>query len=228
MKKKTVYLLRHAEPIHLFREKYYLGQSDLPLSPKGKQQAQLLSDFFSTIKFSAIFSSDLQRAVQTALPIAQKHRCSLRIIKELREINLGRWEGLRRAEVKALYPGEFELRGLNLASYRPPEGESLADLQKRVVPVYREIVDNCDGDIVIVSHAGVNRVILCNLLGIPLDMLFTIKQEYACVNVINYLDKKGSNFQYEYLQQPFKGSDRRQESCHGDFHDQGYPSKAKD
>lgn len=225
--KKTVYLLRHAEPIHLFQEKYYLGQSDPPLSAKGKEQAQLLSDFLSTIKLCAIFSSDLQRSVQTALPIAKKHSCPLRIIKELREINLGRWEGLRKAEVKALYPGEYELRGLDLVSYRPPEGESFADLQKRVVPVYREIIDSCDGDIIIVSHAGVNRVILCDLLGVPLDNLFNIKQEYACVNVINYLDKKGSNFQYEYLQQPFKGSDRRQESCHGDFYDQGHLSKAK-
>jgi len=220
MKGKTVYLLRHAEPLHLFQEKYFLGQSDLPLSVKGKQQARLLADFFSTVDLSAIFCSDLQRALQTAMFIAEKHDLYPRIVKELREINLGRWEGLRLDKVKSLYPVEYELRGQDLVNYRPPEGESFVDLQKRVLPIYREIVDSSEGDIVIVSHAGVNRAILCALLDVPLENLLTIEQEYACINVIKYLEKKGSKFRYEYLRQPFKRTDRREKNGNGDICDQ--------
>jgi probable phosphoglycerate mutase len=110
-------------------------------------------------------------------------------MKELREIDMGRWDGLGMDEVKRLFPGEFEKRGLDSVNYRPPGGESFADLRARVLPAYREIIGGNDGNIAIVSHAGVNRVILCDIMNLPLKNLFEIKQDYACINRIRYFEK---------------------------------------
>jgi probable phosphoglycerate mutase len=77
------------------------------------------------------------------------------------------------------------MRGENLESYRPPGGESFSDLASRVVPVFGSIVKNAEGgNLLIVAHAGVNRVILCHGLGMPLANLFRICQDYGCMNIL--------------------------------------------
>jgi probable phosphoglycerate mutase len=73
---------------------------------------------------------------------------------------------------------------LDFGGYRPPEGESFRDLQKRVLPVFKEIVSAARGNVLIVAHAGVNRVVLCHVLGMPINHLFRIAQDYGCLNVI--------------------------------------------
>ena len=186
---KTIYLVRHAEPAGIDSLGFYLGQSDPPLSAVGVKQAERLAETFKERPIRAVYCSDLARAVETASIIARGLHCRPVKVKAFREINLGDWEGLSAAEVKKKYPGEYEKRGADFARYRPPRGESFVDLHRRVIPAFFRVAEQAGGDLVIVAHAGVNRVILCELLPLEQNELFSIEQSYARVDVIRKDDR---------------------------------------
>jgi probable phosphoglycerate mutase len=182
---KTVFLIRHAEAAGIDQQKRYIGQQDHDLSPLGIHQAEKLCRVFTSFPIEAVFTSDLVRAANTALPIARDHRCPLEKISEFRELNLGTWEGRTIQEIQVQHPAEYEQRGRDIANYRTPGGESFADLQKRALPAFIKVVGKTQGDIAIVAHAGVNRVILCHQMQRPLQELFSIPQDYAAVNILS-------------------------------------------
>ena len=106
----------------------------------------------------------------------------------MREIDLGEWEGLSFEEVERTYPEEFQKRGRDIVHYQPPGGESFFDCTKRVIPAFYSLLHATRGNILLVGHAGVNRIILCQVLGKSLADLFDIGQGYACLNLIHYED----------------------------------------
>lgn len=183
-KDTRVYLIRHGEPALPDRRKRFVGQSDPPLSPSGARQAHLLADSLKTICFDALCSSDLRRCLSTADIFSHETGLSIQHQSDLREIDLGLWEGLCFEEVRQLYPEEHARRESDLVGYRIPGGESFYDLRERAVPVFFRIIDDNSGNILLVSHKGVNRVLLCHFLGLPLTELFSISQDYCCVNII--------------------------------------------
>ncbi len=182
--KKTVFLVRHAEAAGPDREKRYLGQLDPDLSPSGVRQAEELARALQRFPIRALFASDLRRAMRTAELIARGRDCRPEPVRELREIALGDWEGRTFAQVRARYPEEYRLRGLDLAGYRPPGGESFADLRSRVVPAFERAVERSRGDLAIVTHAGVIRMVLCHVAARPLQELFSIPSDHARVSVL--------------------------------------------
>lgn len=192
---KFIYLVRHGD-IGLGHEKQYISRSDLPLSDLGKQQASLLKELFSRVPLESIYCSDLWRAQQTAEIIGVAHQIQPVAVEELREINMGDWEGKTFSEIKANYPKEFQERGENIAAYSPPRGESFSDCRRRVIPVFESLPNQDEAVTLIVGHAGVNRVILCHVLGIPLENLFRLEQNYSCVNLIC---KGISGYRLKYL-----------------------------
>jgi probable phosphoglycerate mutase len=76
-----------------------------------------------------------------------------------------------------------------MENWRPPGGESFADCRVRVMEALRRILNCCQGNILVVGHAGVNRLILCDILGIPVANLHNIGQDYGCLNIIDYSGK---------------------------------------
>ncbi len=104
----------------------------------------------------------------------------------LREINLGDWEGFSFEEIRERFPEEYAARGRDIENWRPPGGESFADCCARVTGALAEIVAGSQGNVLLVGHAGVNRLILCSVLGIPVRNLHGIGQDYGCVNIIEY------------------------------------------
>lgn len=195
MDKKLIYLVRHGD-IGLGRDKRYIGQSDLPLSVLGKKQASLLKEIFSQVPLDNIYCSDIERVQQTADIIASAHQCVPIARVELRELNMGAWEGKPFSEIRTKYPKEFHERGKDIANYSPPEGESFSDCYRRVIPVFESLAKSDETTILIVGHAGVNRVILCHVLGIPLENVFRLEQKYGCVNLIY---KEGFEYRLKYL-----------------------------
>ena len=181
--KKLIYIARHGD-IGLGRDKRYIGQSDLPLSALGEQQATLLKEMFRGVPLDNIVCSDLGRAQQTANIIASAHQINPTPCVELRELNMGDWDGKPFSEIRAKYPKEFKERGEDLANYAPPGGESFSDCSKRVIPVFESLAKSEGSTLLIVAHAGVNRVILCHVLGMPLQNVFRLDQSYGCFNVI--------------------------------------------
>ncbi|MDJ0306641.1 MAG: histidine phosphatase family protein [Dehalobacter sp.] len=92
-----------------------MGQTDIPLSDLGIKQAELLKRNFGNMSLDNIYCSDLERAQQTATIIASAHQIVPTAIVELREMNMGAWEGKLFSEIRAQYPQEFKKRGENIA-----------------------------------------------------------------------------------------------------------------
>ncbi|MCP4119929.1 MAG: alpha-ribazole phosphatase [Desulfobacteraceae bacterium] len=190
-----IYLLRHGE-ITGASTKRFIGQTDVGLSRAGLDQANFWQKYFSGIHLDRVFSSPLSRAVHTAEIVSGLARDQITLMEELKEINLGEWDGKTFQKIKEQFPGQWEKRGNDLTGYRPPRGESFSDLSKRILPVFRGISAGPTGNILIVAHAGVNRMILCSLLKKELEDLFIIPQAYGCLNLI---DNEGKELRVQEL-----------------------------
>lgn len=186
---REITLVRHGAIELEGNSRRFIGQLDLPLSGAGIQQALKLKERLRTIPISNVFCSDLKRSVETAAILANAQSgLSPTHRPDLREINLGEWDGLTYDEVREKMPEEFQERGRDIVHYRPPGGESFLDCAMRVVPAFFEMLHTTRGDLLIVGHAGVNRIILCQVLGMSLQNLFDIRQDYGCFNLIRYQD----------------------------------------
>ncbi len=185
---RNIYLARHGAVEHQSGVKCYIGQTDLCLSKEGIEQAEKLAAKLRPIPLTAIFSSDLGRASDTAKIIGALHGIETTAMSSFREIALGDWEGLTFEDVRRLHPAEYEQRGRDIAHFRPSGGESFTDCARRVIPAFRDAIYSTRGDILIVAHAGVNRILLCFAMGKPLSELFEIEQDYCCLNRIGCRD----------------------------------------
>jgi alpha-ribazole phosphatase len=141
-------------------------------------------------RLEAVYCSDLSRAVKSAEIIAAPHALEPVSMPELRERDFGIWEGMTFSEIRDQYPAEFDAWADDPLQFNPPGGESTLALRDRIVPAFNRIVDGHNGQCVaIVAHGGVNRVLLCHILGIPLENIFRIEQDYAAVNIIEFWDR---------------------------------------
>jgi len=179
----TIYLLRHGA-LAADSARHFVGQIDLPLAVEGVRQARALARALGACAIDAIYCSDLLRARQTAEIIARKTHAPVEVAHELREIALGDWEGLSRREIAERFPAEFAARGRDFENYRPPGGESFATCRQRALAAWEEIIHCGSERLVVVGHAGVNRLLLCDLLGMPSAKLFHLGQDYGCVNIV--------------------------------------------
>jgi alpha-ribazole phosphatase len=165
----------------------YLRDIHDPKDVDGSRNDEKLSD---PPKLSAIYCSDLQRAVRSAEIIAEPHGVTPIQVAALRERNFGIWEGMSFTEIKEKYPSEFEAWAGNPLKYNPVGGENTIEVNDRVVVALEEITGRHSGEnISIVAHGGVNRIILCHIMGIPLENIFRIEQDYGAVNIIEFWDK---------------------------------------
>jgi probable phosphoglycerate mutase len=89
------------------------------------------------------------------------------------------------ADIRRRFPEAYQQRGRELDTYRPPDGESFSDLGQRVIPFFEQIAEQNNNNILIVAHAGVNRVILCHILGMPLTNLFRLEIPYGAITRID-------------------------------------------
>lgn len=185
-----ILLFRHGETANS-KEVCFNGHYDVGLSKKGQQQFQHWAKILKHENFKAVYSSDLQRTRNSAQFIGQEHELEPITYSELRELSFGTWEGMSVSEVENTYPGQMKKRMGSVATFRADGGETYPQLQARVIPKYEEIVARHPNDqIVMVCHGGVNRAILGHLLGIPMDKIFRIHQDYAALNIIQYYDQE--------------------------------------
>ncbi|MEA4856000.1 MAG: histidine phosphatase family protein [Solidesulfovibrio sp.] len=178
----TVYLLRHGA-IFQRRPRRFVGQTDFPLTDEGRAQAALWREPLAEVPFAAAVASDLSRCLETAAIVLSGRDIPVRPEPRLREINLGQWEGLTVEEVKERFPGDYERRGQDLAHCRPRDGEGFADVQARAVAAVRELAA-LDGNVLVVAHGGVNRVLLCHALGLDVSHIFRLGQDYCRLNIL--------------------------------------------
>src|SRR5512135_103105 len=181
-----LYLVRHGWVAEGHTDRYH-GHNDIGLSPQGVKQFEDLAAQLAATPLAGVYSSDLTRTIKGAELVSRGRDLSPQIIPEFREVNFGAWEGLTFAEIMAQYPAELEERFRDLANFRIPGGESLKDVRARSLPKLKELLARHTGvAFLLVAHAGVNRVLLSEALGLPLAHLFRLDQHYGCLNIVDY------------------------------------------
>lgn len=169
---KRVIFVRPGETDWNFGERWQ-GWLDVPLNDHGRHQVERLATLMRNIGIGALYTSDLRRAKQTAEVICRHAGIEPRVDDRLRERHIGSWQGLRLAEMKAWFPEEFEQYVADRMDFRFPGGESLADVQARMLPAFLSIVaDDAAETVAVVSHTVSIRVLLAKLIDgfNPLDV----------------------------------------------------------
>jgi alpha-ribazole phosphatase/probable phosphoglycerate mutase len=165
----------------------YHGNNDIELSPQGVRQLEQAAAQLQEVELAGVYASDLSRAAQGAEIICRGRSIEPRIIPEFREIHFGVWEGLSFQEIMEQYPDDLQARFKDLPNFRIPGGESLMDLKARALPALKGLIEeHHEQAFLLVAHAGINRVILSEALGLNLQNLFRLDQNYGCLNIIDY------------------------------------------
>jgi probable phosphoglycerate mutase len=147
-----ILLIRHGETLWNQQGRMQ-GQNDSPLTPVGLQQARQLGRRLKNVAFTALYSSDLGRAHQTARCIADATGHEIVADQGLRERSFGIFEGLTNSEMKAQHPDLHELFEKRLPDFCMPGGESSAQFSARCTGALERIAERHDGEtIVVVSH----------------------------------------------------------------------------
>lgn len=191
---EKVYLLRHGH-IDNGSEKRYLGRTDIPLDMLGFEQAQVLHDYFKEIPIDTVFTSPLKRCLQTTQILCVDKNITYQIVEAFCEIDMGDWENVPMSYIKSHFPERYAQRGEDLEYFTPPNGESFHDMAKRVRDAFDAITHHVTGSLLIVAHAGVNRMILSHILGVAINDMFRIEQPYACMNELTW-DPQSMQWQY--------------------------------
>ena len=159
-------LIRHGQSLANEQDKF-AGQTDVPLTELGKMQARCAAEYIiKREKIDKIYSSDLQRAHDTAFPVSELTGLPINDVKGLREICAGVWEGRFVSEIIREYEKEFDTWRNDFSNARLPEGESVREVYERVVPFVKQLAKENDGlTLFLASHATPVRAVECNSRG---------------------------------------------------------------
>lgn len=179
-----IILLRHGETTWNIEGRYQ-GQEDTPLSPRGLEQGRKAALALKNIPIDRAISSPLSRSFETCRMASDYHHLTVMKDGRLIEISHGLWEGIHADEIEARYPKEFRLWHTHPEQVQMPEGENLEDVRKRAREAFDEYAAKYDGETVLVAaHDAVNKAIICDLLGLDMSHFWQIKQDNACINVL--------------------------------------------
>jgi phosphoserine phosphatase len=181
-----ILLARHGETAWN-AEGRYQGQEDIPLSPVGEAQARALGERLREVRIDRALASPLGRARRTAeLALGQGRAAQLQLDDGFKEIAHGEWEGLLASEIHARDPERLRAWREAPERVQMPGGESLGQVFERA---WAALQRACEGlgphdSLLLVAHDAVNRVILCRVLGVPFDRLWSFRQAPTTLNLL--------------------------------------------
>lgn len=147
-----LYIVRHGET-EWNKEDRIQGRLDSSLTAKGKAYARLLSERLSDKEFDHIISSPSERTVETAQLIKGNKNIQLVTDERIMEMHMGPWQGMKKTEIRALYPNEYDDFMNKPDRYRNKDAESFVDMHKRAADFLNEIRSRkIDGNLLIVTH----------------------------------------------------------------------------
>jgi len=180
----TLLLIRHGQTEWNLLGKY-TGMSDIPLTDKGREQAQRLAVELKANPPDAVVSSDLIRARETAEILATPFNLPVHTDPRLREINQGLWEGMHVDDIKAKYAQEFAARQANPLEVAPPGGETVGQVRERVVTAVNDIAQKYpDQRVAIVAHGLALALIKVYLTNYPITQVWDLIPPNAQVEEI--------------------------------------------
>lgn len=182
-----LFLIRHGATV-LTAEDRFAGSTDVELSDLGRHQVQRLAKRLADDEIVAVYASPLTRTMATAAIIAKPHGLAPIPRDGLREIDHGRWEGLRRADVEARFADEYAAWEEDPYIFAPAGGESGISVLARALPIIREIVlEHKDKNVAVVSHKATIRLLISSLLGFdPRGFRDRLDQSPAGLNVLDF------------------------------------------
>jgi broad specificity phosphatase PhoE len=183
-----LFLVRHGETEENVQMRY-LGIRDEPLTDNGMRQARQTAGALSQLPVRLIISSPLRRAADTARQIQEACGVELRLDARLAEGSFGRWEGFSRAEVLKLGSLDAELlaKWESDPSCAPPGGESINDVQKRVINLVEELKGEfAASSIVLVSHVGPIKALLAAAMGRPVQASRRLFLDPGTISVVEW------------------------------------------
>ena len=181
----TIILVRHGQT-EWNRVEHFRGRFNVPLNSTGLKQAdQVAKRISSQWKPTAVFTSPLIRAMQTAETIARKCHLSALATDGLVDIDYGLWQGLTPEEARTQWPELIANWFDHPRTVEIPGGESLLQVRDRAMSTLKQISWlHTDQEIVLVSHTVVNRLILMGILGLGIDRFWHLRQEPCAMNII--------------------------------------------
>jgi probable phosphomutase (TIGR03848 family) len=181
-----IYLIRHAENDYLGKEKLAGWLPGVHLNGRGVAQAEALAERLAGIRFRAIYASPLERALETAEPIARRQGLQVIPRPDLGEVRFGRWQGqtLKTLRRRKLWP--IVVHSPALARF--PEGESFHETQARVVAELEKLRgkhNRAKSAIICVSHSDTIKLAVAHYLGLPLDLFQRLTVEPASISILS-------------------------------------------
>ena len=163
------------------------GQQDRPLSPKGFVQRKNLFFLLQSVPLSRIFTSTLQRTIQTALPISEARQIPLASLTELNEAKLGVFEGENKSDFSDDFSKKMYQSFLDdeINVVLPGGGENLKMLNKRICTPVSKILNavKSNGHCLVVAHRNVNKMIVKNLLGLSIEEGYRVEHQHNCMYI---------------------------------------------
>jgi probable phosphoglycerate mutase len=178
----TLFLIRHAVTAQTGRVLY--GQAPgIDLDDRGRAQAAGLVDRFASVRLTAIYSSPLERCIQTVEPLAAAQRLGVAREPALIEMDAGSWTGRTLAQVRRTKPWATVQQ--QPSAFRFPGGEGFVEALERAVDAVERIARRHPrGRVAIATHGDIVRIVLAHLLGTPLDDFQRIVADTASVSVV--------------------------------------------
>lgn len=179
-------LVRHGET-RWNAERRIVGHTEIELNEIGREQAKRLAQAFNKDNVSAVYSSPLRRARQTAEEIARVHNLPVKYVDALKEFDAGEADGLTISEFIRSYGDFFERWTQGEPGLKMPGGESISDLQMRAWPVVERVIeDHPDQDVIVVSHTLTILTIIATALGMDFTDFRRLRLDLASISVLNF------------------------------------------
>jgi len=181
---RKIYLIRHAESLWNSERRVQGTCLQVPLSPTGRTQARLLGRRLRTLPLRAVYSSDAERALETARLSLVDGR-PVTVSREIRELSLGEWEGRLIADLRAENSEKLDAWYRKPSTVRLKGGEDLGAFRNRVVSFIDGIVGCPDGgDTAVITHGGVICGYLTHILGMPADDIWSFSLPNASITTV--------------------------------------------
>lgn len=177
------YLVRHGESVANTKGIYQGQTFNTPLSDVGKLQAKALAKYFDEVNIKKILASPLLRTKQTAQEVADLKNMNVVDTFEVIETNHGEWEGINKKIIEEKWPEIYKTWIETPADTKFPKGEAFLETQERILNWWNNMVSKNE-DTLVVTHDNIIRIIVANVLGLPLNNIWKFELNPAAVTII--------------------------------------------
>lgn len=182
----SLWLVRHGEP-DVHAHEICCPAIDTGLSEMGRSQIAAAGKYLKAWPITTIYCSPLRRAMESAKMLAGICSCPLEVVSDLRELDFGGFTGLTLDQIAQRDAAFADCWMKRPTSVTFPNGEAFRDMRSRVLGSVKAVRRDCSGRVTaIVGHAGVNRVLIANALGLQPANLFRLGQDYGALSLLRF------------------------------------------